>query len=492
MPINISGIDLTPEEIELFMEALCQLARKDFGFFRILTHPEMLTNWWTRDVAYELQQFYYDLIAGRRPKLAIQAPPQHGKSFAAEDFVAWFSGKEPNKNTIFASYSAELGVRTNRHLKRIMEDPRYRQIFPGTMIGLDGWQCNSDHIEFCHAAGSFRNTTIESAVTGFGLHLGLVDDPVKGRNEANSKSIRDSTWNWFTDDFYPRFADDGALLAIMTRWHVDDLIGRMIEKFGEWDAKKNPQGINLLRYPAIAERDTDYRKKGEALFPQLKSLEFLLERKAVLSQSSWESQYQQHPFKVGGGALPIDKLKIIPVFDRSKVIASIRYWDKAGTENNDDASYTAGCLMHRLKDSDPAHVIEHIARGQWRAYDREQQILQCARSDASRYANYEVIVEREPGSSGKESAENTIRNLAGFRAREDRVTGAKQARADPFVAQVQGGNVGLVAGDYVGPFRDECEPWPDGQHDDQVDAAAGAFSWLVKALSYNTDYSSWL
>ena len=100
-----------------------------------------------------------------------------------------------------------------------------------------------------------------------------------------------------------------------------------------------------------------------------------------------------------------------------------------------------------------------------------------------------IIVEQEPGSAGKESAENTIRSLAGFRVYADRVTGSKQVRAEPFAAQVQAGNVSLRAGAWVQAFLDECEKWPNGKYQDQVDAAAGAFNRLIKPYSYDTTYA---
>jgi hypothetical protein len=157
---------------------------------------------------------------------------------------AWISGKNPDIKTIFASYSAELGERTNRDLQRIFQSKRYKRIFPLTRIGGigTGWQCNNELIEFVERRGSFRNTTVEGQIKGMELHLGVIDDPVKGSAEAGSRVIRDRTWNWFVDDFCTRFAANGALLVIMTRWHVDDLLGRFIERI---------PGVRVLRFPAI-------------------------------------------------------------------------------------------------------------------------------------------------------------------------------------------------------------------------------------------------
>lgn len=471
-------------------ELRARLAAADFAAFRRFMRPTMLWGWFVQDVAEELQQFYNGLKAGKRPKLAIEAPPQHGKSLAAKDFCAWLAGKEPDWRTIFASYSEGLGVAANREVARLMISERYNEVFPQVGIGADGWSVNTDLIEYPGFQGSFRNTTVKGSINGFGLHFGLIDDPVKGSREARQKTERDETWRWFTDDFFGRFADNAGFLAIMTRWHVDDVVGRMIERFGRWSLD-NPDGIKVLRYPALAERDSQFRKKGQPLFPRHKSLTWLLERRQLLTQGAWEAEYQQNPIIVGGGALPTDRMRVIPVFDRTKIISSVRYWDKAGTDDSDDAAYTAGVLMHKMREHDPVYVIEHVVHGRWRAFDREAKIKQTAQNDRAVLGNYEIVVEQEPGSGGKESAENTVRNLAGFRVFVDRVTGDKVERAQPFAAQVQGHNVGVVAGDWVQGFFDECEPWPFGPRKDRVDAAAGAFNRLLLAMSYNTDYKQW-
>jgi predicted phage terminase large subunit-like protein len=415
-----------------------------------------------------------DFEAGRRPKLAMFAPPQHGKSWPATDFVAWMAGRSPDRKTIFASYSSELGERTNSHLQRIIRSPNFQLAFPRTQIDAEGWACNSELIEYVGYAGSFRNTTVQGAINGMELHLGVIDDPIKGRGDAQRRVVRESTWNWFTDDFLPRFAKDSALLAISTRWHKDDPLGRLIERFDD---------VRVLRYPAICERTDNYRKQGEALFAELKPLEFLLERKRALSQASWESEYQQNPIIVGGGIFPIDKLQVLPFWDRKDIKRSVRYWDKAATASN-DAAYTAGVLMHAMHDG--RFVIEHVVRGQWSALEREQKIKYWAEQDRKAIkGSYEIGVEQEPGSGGKESAEATIRMLAGYRVYADKVTGSKEVRAQPFAAQVQGGNVWLVAGAWHDAYRDELETFPSGKWKDQVDASTGAFTRLTNGPQYS-------
>jgi predicted phage terminase large subunit-like protein len=212
-------------------------------------------------------------------------------------------------------------------------------------------------------------------------------------------------------------------------------------------------------------------------------LEFLLERKRALSQASWESEYQQNPIIVGGGIFPIDKLQVLPFWDRKDIKRSVRYWDKAATAS-DDAAYTAGVLMHSMHDG--RFVIEHVVRGQWSALEREQKIKYWAEQDRKAIkGSYEIGVEQEPGSGGKESAETTIRMLAGYRVYADKVTGLKEVRAQPFAAQVQGGNVWLVAGAWHDAYRDELETFPSGKWKDQVDASTGAFTRLTNGPQYS-------
>jgi predicted phage terminase large subunit-like protein len=153
----------------------------------------------------------------------------------------------------------------------------------------------------------------------------------------------------------------------------------------------------------------------------------------------------------------------------------------------DDAAYTSGVLMHLMNDN--RFVIDHVARGHWSAMDREQIIKEWAERDKKLlpHSPYEVGVEQEPGSGGKESAEATIRNLQGFRCFADRVTGSKEMRAEPFAAQVQGGNVRLIAGNWHYAYLDELESFPNGKFKDQVDASSGAFARLTSKPAYNLD-----
>jgi predicted phage terminase large subunit-like protein len=481
------SIDVDRSVVDDLEQAAWGVARDDFALYRRTIRPGLTWDWWPQEVSEKLQQFYIDLKAGKRPKMAVMAPPQHGKSLAATDFITYVAGRDPNLKIIYASFSDQLGERTNRDVQRIMRSPEYINIFGRTRLDIPGWSTNTTLIEFGDFKGSFRNTTVEGQINGLELHLGIIDDPHKGRNEALSQSNRDRIWNWFADDWLARFHKDAGMLAIMTRWHVDDMLGRFIERFPE---------ITILRYPAVAEVDeihvtklgTHHRKKGEALFPEWKPLDFLFERQKTQTAASWAGEYQQSPIVQGGGILPIDKLKVMPHWapqGSTEIMASIRFWDKAGTEKG--GNYSAGVLMHALRDG--RYVISHIARAQWGAYERERNIRQYAEDDARVFTNYEIGLEQEPGSGGKESAENTVRNLAGYATYVDKVTGSKEVRANPFAAMVQNSQVLLIAGDWVENFKRECEAFPNGQYDDQVDACSGGFNRLAQRKKFDSSYA---
>jgi len=282
------------DKINIFKELLERLAieesKTDFWQYRKYINKNLKTGWWQKEIARELQQFYEDFVAGKKPKLIIQAPPQHGKSTQVIDFISWLAGKHPDVKTIYTSFSERLGVRANLKLQRIFTGEKHKKIFPNFEIGIDSLK-NKEILEFSGCEGYFRNTTVRGSITGESLDLGVIDDPTKGREEAGSITIRDKTWEWFTDDLFTRFSEEAALLCIATSWHVDDVVQRMI---------KNLPDVKVLKYPAIAVVDDEFRKTGDVLFPELKSLNFMLERKKVLGTSNFEALYQQNPLIIGG------------------------------------------------------------------------------------------------------------------------------------------------------------------------------------------------
>lgn len=445
--------------------------REDFWEYRKAMNPTMKHGWFQENLARELQGFYDLFVAGERPRLLISTPPQHGKSLSVIDFLSWVAGKKPDCKSIFSSYSERLGIRANLRLQRHFDSEKYKNAFPDTRIASKGERDairTRDMLEYIGHEGFFRNTTTGGPITGESLDLSVVDDPVKGREEANSPTMREKLWAWFTDDLFTRFSEDSALLLIMTRWHIDDIAGRLID-IG--------QGFKVLSFPAIAEVDDPdgHRKAGDPLFPEHKSLPFLLERKKIMISTSWEALYQQNPVVQEGDMIKAERLAIVGTIPGT-IKESVRYWDKAGTEGG--GCYTAGVLMHKLTDG--KFIIADVVRGQWSAGRREETIKQIATADGTRT---HIWIEQEPGSGGKESAESTVINLAGYVIKVEKVTGSKVVRAEPFGAQVEQGNVMILNAEWTKGFIDEARLFPNGKYKDQIDAAGGAFNKLTLEIT---------
>jgi predicted phage terminase large subunit-like protein len=482
---------LSADDLDAYVQFYAAQARENFWAYRQFMDPTMIKGWFPRDISYKLQLFYDRLIAGKRPKLVLMAPPQHGKTRNLQDFISWVAGKNPDIKTIYASFSNDLGIITNSAVQRTFMNPNHGLVFPDFAISSESVvtqvgkpKRNSSLIEYSGHKGYFRNATVQGQITGKTLGLGIVDDPLKGREAASSKTVRDKTWDWLMDDYFSRFEDQAGMILTATRWHVDDPTARFMDKFSD---------CIVLRYPALATPD-NVRKydprtvEGEPLFPEFKSKAFLLERREAYSTSSWESLYQQSPIVQGGGIFPLDRIRYTKALpDLKQIKKSVRYWDKAGTA--DGGAFTAGVLMHSLTEG--GWLISDVVRGQWSAWDRERIIKATAQRDAEIFGQTGIHIwtEQEPGSGGLESAQRTIANLAGFSAFKDKVTGSKEVRADPYAAQWQGGNITLLSRPqgWNDAFVDEHEAWPTSKYKDQVDAAAGAFAQLVnKKYAYDT------
>ena len=161
-----------PDADLLEMLAIAE-ARESFWAYRQLINPKLIKGWWQREMAMELQSFYSDLMAGLRPKLVIEAPPQHGKSRMIVEFVTWMAGKNPDLKTIYTSFSESLGIRANLTGQRIYDSERFRKIFPDTRINsqnavtISGQTMrNREKLEYVGRDGFFRNTTVRGSITG--------------------------------------------------------------------------------------------------------------------------------------------------------------------------------------------------------------------------------------------------------------------------------------------------------------------------------------
>lgn len=455
-------------------------ARESFWAYRQYINPKMKLGWWQREMAGELQSFYDDLMAGKRPKLAMQAPPQHGKSKMVTDFVTWVAGKNPDLKTIYASFSERLGVRANLMCQRVYDSERYKRVFPDTQINSKGMDSTNVHgairnremVEYIGHNGFFRNTTVRGSITGESLDLGLVDDPVKGRKEAGSESVRNETWEWFTDDFFTRFSDDAGFLVIMTRWHIDDLVGRLKENMGS--------EVRIVSYPAIAEKDEPNRKIGEALFPEHKPLEFLLERKSTMATPNWEALYQQNPQIVGGNIIRgswFGRYKIPPVIKYRIIYADTAQKTK---ESNDYSVLECWGLGEDNK----VYLLDLI-RDKWEAPDLKRKAIDFWNKHKGKDATNLGALRKmrvEDKASGTGLIQEIRRDgkfpIDGIQRGTDKYT-----RLLDVQGYIESGYV-IIPDDapWVQDFVDECEAFTaddSHKHDDQIDPMIDAINDML-------------
>lgn len=187
------------------------------------TFPDFVTSHHHRFIAEKLEA----VESGKIDRLAIFCPPRHSKSeLASRRFPAWYLGRHPDHQVICCSYGDELAMDFGRNVRDIVEGQEYSSLFPGTSIRADSrsaerWQTDQ--------GGVYVSAGVGSGITGRGAHIALVDDPVKNREEADSETHRRRVWNWFTNVLYTRLMPGGAVILIMTRWHEDDLAGRLLE-----------------------------------------------------------------------------------------------------------------------------------------------------------------------------------------------------------------------------------------------------------------------
>jgi hypothetical protein len=247
------------------LEAEREIARRRLIEFTLRTCPNYQAGWFHREVATKMERFLADVLAKRAPREMLLAPPRSGKTeIVSRRFPAWTLGKHPDLSIIAASYGSDLASRNNRDVQRVMDDPEYEALFPETKlfgenirtVARGSWLRNSDIFEVVGRKGVYRSTGVMGSITGMGGDILLLDDPIKDAHEASSKVYRDRLWEWYTSTFYTRRAPGAGILIILTRWHEDDLAGRLLND-------KEGDKWNVTRFPAIAEEDEPHRKEGE-------------------------------------------------------------------------------------------------------------------------------------------------------------------------------------------------------------------------------------
>jgi len=405
-----------------------------------------------------LYKALHRLTTGECKRLIITMPPRHGKSETVTiRYAAWRLERDPKLNIILGSYNQKLANRFSRRIRTIVEE---RLPLAKDKRSADEWETK--------VRGGVKAVGVGAGITGFGGSLVIIDDPVKNRAQAESRTMRDNVWDWFNDDIYTRLEPGASMILIQTRWHEDDLAGRLLKQSA--DGGEVWEKVDL---PALAEDgDPLGREIGEALWPERYSTEALEAIRRQQGTYSFSALYQQQPVPSDGGLFKREWFQHI--VSRPPIgLAWARGYDLAvSTKTTSDHTASFRCAFDRSGNL-------YIADGFRRRIEYPEQ---------RRYVIDRVREERNT-SHGIEKAlhgQALVQDLRqdpkvrGRPIEAIRVDADKITRALAWAGLAEDGKVILVQGTWIDDFVDEVCSFPYGAHDDQVDAVSLAVRMLSR------------
>jgi len=428
-------------------------------------------------------------------RLMVFMPPRYWKSTTCSVlFPQWYLGRNPDGRVILASYAASLATGFSRQVRNGIGGTEYQALFGalGTVeaeAAVDLARDSRAAEEWNLAApyrGGMTAAGVGGGITGKGANLLIVDDPVKDRVEAESEAIRDRVWDWWTSTAYTRLESKAAVVVVLTRWHGDDLAGRLLEQMAAGEAGAEPWTVLLLAEraeaytaeeraaaPWLPESDPLGRAPGAPLWAEKHDAAEMAIIEEAVGPYNWASLYQQRPYLREGGMFRREWFVVVDE-PPLEVVTRVRCWDKAATAGG--GAFSSGVCMSR--GADGLLYVEHVVRGQWSTYQREAMLLRTANLDREVRPGRTVTWHpQDPGSAGLDSARATNAKLAegGHEVHFEPVMGSKEVRAGPWSSALEAGMVRLVRGGWNQAFIEEHVSFPRGVFKDQVDAASDAF-----------------
>jgi len=437
------------------------LSRRSFRYFIQCVQPSFLFNWHHLQVIDALER----LVRREFTQLVVMMPPRHSKSeLVSRLFPAWRYACNQDEKVICASYALELSSSMGRDCQKIIMSDAYRALFPEARLAersdSSGAIRTNKRFDIVGNDGYYIASGIGGALTGMGCTVGIIDDPIKNAAEADSETYRDNAEAWYNTTFKTRFEPDAVEVICQTRWHEDDLTGRILKKH-------NPNRLTIS-LPAIAEQVEPHRKIGEALWETRYSRTNLLEKQADIGSRAWNALYQQRPAPQEGNIIKRDWFSYYD--PRAYNFASKRvnfFVDTAYTaeEQNDPCA-----AIGYVKEGADFYVLECTAKH----LDFPDQ-LQFVRDFAARngYTSRSVI-RIEPKATGKSvvqtAKKETQLNVAEAKAPKE----SKVGRVNSIAGMLEAGRVHLPLGmTWVEDFLSECAAFPNAAHDDRVDCLTG-------------------
>jgi predicted phage terminase large subunit-like protein len=420
---------------------------------------------WTARHFLVMQQALDEVTSGTLRRVYFQIPIRHGKSeHNTIGYAVYRLKRDPSTRILLCSYSDTKAQEFSRETRRLA-------IALGVELSKDR---NSAGKWETTAGGGVKAVGAGAGVASTNADVILIDDPIGSRDDAESLAKRSQVWDWLTNDILARTEPQTAVVMTMSRWHQDDPAGRLKDQqSARW---------RIIDLPAEAEENDPLgRAVGEPLWPELRGADFLQEKREELGAYGFASLLQGRPRPREGGMFKWAWWQIIDEVPKAGRL--VRYWDLAGTEpkgKGHDPDYSAGALACKMPDLRTA--LCDVARDRKSIASRDQWLAEVCAADLAKYrGRIHWWIETEAGIAGEERTAQLVRRLQsmGMPVSTEHPTGKKIHRAEPLASKAEAGNCVLVRGTWNDPFRAEAADFPNGKHDDQIDAAAGADSKLA-------------
>lgn len=444
---------IPPDQIRRNLMEWAEIATRDYGQ-KPAKHHRLLMD--------ELEA----LCRGDTDRLMVQMPPGSAKStYTSILFPAWWFTRHPGASIIATSHTAGLATYFGRRARAIIAEEAHSLGYGLAVRDRANSQWSTS------SGGEYYAVGIRGAMIGRRADLAIIDDPVKSQAEADSPIHRDHLWDWFRSDLIPRLKPKARIVLIMTRWHQDDLCGRLLAQ--------DPDGWRCLRLPALAEEgDQLKRSPGEPVWPEWEGIDSLLRRRASVGERTWLAQFQQSPRPESGTLFKVACLEFIDMLPPGSVGPVVRAWDLAATTatGSNDPDWTVGVKLTRHGSG--RYTVLDVVRLRGSPREVEDSIVTTARADGP---SVTIGLPMDPGQAGKSQISYLTSQLAGHHVISSRETGAKASRAAPVASQMEAGNVFLIRANWNHTFIEELRDFPFGSKDDQVDALSHAFAMLLDA-----------
>ncbi|WP_022852070.1 phage terminase large subunit [Limisalsivibrio acetivorans] len=429
--------------------------RSSLTAYSMLSFPRFAPSWHHKVLATELER----VERGETDRLMVMMPPRHGKSeLASVRFPAWFLGRKPEARIIACSYSAELAEHFSRRVRDVLDSSRSRLVFPGVhprrgFSSAGKWETEG--------GGAYVSSGVGGSITGLGGDLIIIDDPVKNSEQAESSAYREKVWEWYQSTLFTRLEKGGRIILIQTRWHEDDLAGRLLSSGDdEW---------RVVSFPAVAEVDEEYRKAGEPLWKEKYGAEDLGRIRKSVGERVWNALYQQSPSPQEGSVFRREWWQYYRTLP-ARIDFFAQSWDMSfkGGERSD---YVVGQVWAASGSS--RYLVDMV-----RARMDFAETLRAVRRMTEKYPKAEAkyIEDKANGSAVISALGREISGLIPVQP-----LGSKTSRAYVVQPLLEAGNVWLPEkGEWVQSLVEEAAAFPDGANDDMVDAMTQALNFMAK------------